>query len=420
MIAKLSSELPDLTPRQQEYGFEHCFKHYAHRTKGGRITCTECGHRWKSEHRLIEGVCGCTCPHCGKVLEILDSRKRVFNDTAYYAVITTRKGYQVFRYFMVKVFRKVGSPARYNMIEVVQKWLTPDGKSVTLARLRCCSGMYYDLWNSWSDMEIRSFQDSIAYRIDPFKTYPLRRFIPQVKRNGFQGEEYHLNIFNLIKAILSDSRNETLLKAGQVPMFKHSLRFSIDLKKYWPALKICIRNGYNILNPSMWCDYIDMLLYFGKDIHNAKYVCPENLISEHDRLAEKRFLEMERQRMERNEQKSIEEERMFKALKGRFFGLVFSDGTIDIKVLESVSDYRKEGVAMHHCVYANRYYEKEDSLIFSATTADGQRLETVEVSLDTFEVIQSRGVCNSNTEFHDQIIRLVEDNAYQIRQRMAA
>ena len=53
-------------------------------------------------------------------------------------------------------------------------------------------------------------------------------------------------------------------------------------------------------------------------------------------------------------------------------------------------------------------------------TIDGKRIETVEVSLTTLKVVQSRGLCNSNTEYHDRIIRLVEDNAGLIRQRMKA
>lgn len=49
-IAQLSKRLPKLSKAQRAYAFEHCFKHYAHRTKKGIITCLECGHQWKSEH----------------------------------------------------------------------------------------------------------------------------------------------------------------------------------------------------------------------------------------------------------------------------------------------------------------------------------------------------------------------------------
>ena len=74
---------------------------------------------------------------------------------------------------------------------------------------------------------------------------------------------------------------------------------------------------------------------------------------------------------------------------------------------------------MHHCVWSNEYYLKKDSLILSATI-DGKRIETVEVSLKTFEVVQCRGLCNENTEYHDRIIALVNKNANLIRERMKA
>ena len=44
-VVRLSSGLPELTDKQKAYAFEHCFKHHAYRTKGGTITCSECGHR---------------------------------------------------------------------------------------------------------------------------------------------------------------------------------------------------------------------------------------------------------------------------------------------------------------------------------------------------------------------------------------
>ena len=74
---------------------------------------------------------------------------------------------------------------------------------------------------------------------------------------------------------------------------------------------------------------------------------------------------------------------------------------------------------MHHCVYSNEYYLKPNSLILSATI-DGKRVETIEVSLKTLKVLQSRGVCNKNTEYHDRIIELVNKNKRLIRKRMAA
>ena len=68
-------------------------------------------------------------------------------------------------------------------------------------------------------------------------------------------------------------------------------------------------------------------------------------------------------------------------------------------------------------MFDNAYYLKENSLILSATI-EGRRIETIEVNLDTLKVVQSRGVCNKNTEYHDQIVNLVNANKRLIRQRM--
>ncbi|MFV0506160.1 MAG: PcfJ domain-containing protein, partial [Bacteroidales bacterium] len=70
-------------------------------------------------------------------------------------------------------------------------------------------------------------------------------------------------------------------------------------------------------------------------------------------------------------------------------------------------------------VFANNYHLREDSLIFSARMND-KRLETVEFSLSRMEVVQSRGLCNQNTEYHEQIIALVNQNKHLIRERLTA
>ena len=128
---------------------------------------------------------------------------------------------------------------------------------------------------------------------------------------------------------------------------------------------------------------------------------------------------MERERIEKQKHKALENEQRFQELKGKFFGIAFTDGTIQVRVLESVLDFLEEGTAMHHCVYPNEYYLKPNSLILSATI-NGKRVETIEVSLKTLKVLQSRGVCNKNTEYHDRIIELVNKNKRLIRKRMAA
>lgn len=126
-----------------------------------------------------------------------------------------------------------------------------------------------------------------------------------------------------------------------------------------------------------------------------------------------------REREERDAQrkKAMENESLFREMKGKFFGLSFTDGLIVVSVLESVDEYYKEGNALHHCVGQSEYYLKPKSLVLSARI-DNKRIETVELSLETFKVLQSRGLCNQDTEFHERIISLVQKNVRKIRQRM--
>ena len=58
-------------------------------------------------------------------------------------------------------------------------------------------------------------------------------------------------------------------------------------------------------------------------------------------------------------------------------------------------------------------------MILSATI-EGKRIETIEVSLKTLKVVQSRGVYNKNTEYHEQIINLVNQNMGMIQKCLVA
>lgn len=418
-ILELSKRLPKITEPQKRWAYKHCFDHIGKRNTKGIITCLECGHSWQGgTSPLSDAILGCKCPNCNTQLDIKTTRQRVFKEIEYFGIITTCGGFQVIRYFHINVYRKAGEQARYSYSEVVQRWLSPNGKEATIARLRGMSIMYYDLWNFGSELEIRPYHR--AHDIDPIHFYPRQRVIPEISRNGFKGNYHGMHPLELFRSILTDCKAETLLKAGQHELLKHFLRRSSrNIDTYWNSIRICIRNGYTIKDGSMWCDYIDQLNFFGKDTNSPKYVCPDNLHKQHDLYMKKKEAYVERQQLEEKRQKARENEAKFKELKAKFFGIAFTDGTIQVRVLESVNEFMEESRAMHHCVFNGKYYLKENSLILSATI-DGKRIETIEISLKTLKVVQSRGVCNKNTEYHDQIINLVNKNKRLIRKRMAA
>lgn len=417
-VARLNARLPQISEAQKRYAFRHCFEPIGRRSADGRIVCTECGQSWQGGGALSETLCGARCPHCGTELKIENTRRRVFRETAYYGIMTTCKGYQVLRFFLVKANRRVGQPAAYHIYEVVSRWIAPDGRNVTLSRSRGIAFLYYDLWIEDSPMEVRR-RNHRSYDILPACIYPRVRYIAELKRNGFTGDFHRLPPFDLFTAILSMPPYETLLKAGQIPMLRYMLQSSASISEYWDALKICLRHGYIIPDGAVWRDYIDTLRYLGKDTRNAAYVCPENLADAHDLAVAKRKARCERERLEEQRRTALAAESRYRELKAGFFGLSFTDGIISVRVLESVQEFFEEGKAMHHCVFGNEYYLKPDSLVLSATI-DGKRIETVEVALSKLNVVQSRGACNADTEYHDRIIALVNSNMPLIRKRIYA
>ena len=357
-----------------------------------------------------------TCPYCGSKLKVNDSRKRSISLKEYFIVLDTCKGFQVIRMFFASFDCKKGKTPNVSCMEVCQRWISPEGKSVAMALLRRWSFCFVDVWNFYSDMEVRPMH-RVYEMISNCLICPRKRISPQLKRNGFKRNFYKINSFDLFCAILTDSKMETLLKSGQVALLKHFINSSKKVNYFWDSIRICNRNGDIVKDASMWCDYIDMQKDFNRDTRNAHYECADKLKEKHDEFMKKTMQKRERRRLEEQKRKAEEDEKCYKDMKAKFFDLVFTDSTICLRVLQRVEEFVEEGKAMHHCVGSSSYYLKPNSLVFSATK-DGQPIETVEVSLETLHVIQSRGVCNSQTEYHDQIIELINKNIGLVQKRM--
>lgn len=416
----MSKTLPKLTKEQVEWGYENGIDHIGHRTEKGIITCTKCGYSWQGAGYLVATLTDCNCPNCNTKLKVETTKKRRFDSRYYMTVITVHEGYQVLRSVMLFCSVKVGEPPKYDYSEVMQRWIAPSGKHCTFARLRQTMGTcYYDAWIFHTPLELRTeksnpYSQCVYDRIFTGVVYPRMKLIPELKRTGYKKGLYGQKPLDLFRTLLTDSRAETLMKTGYTKLLKRIMDSGWkNIDKYWQSIRIAIRNGYKINDATLWCDYIDNLRFFGKDLYNAKYVCPTDLKAEHDRYMAKKAKADAQAKLE----KQLEKEAEFRAIKAKFFGLIFSDGRISVRVLESVQEIVAEGQAMHHCV--GSYSTKEDSLILSATI-DGKRIETVEVSISKLKVIQCRGLCNKNSEYHGQIVSLVNNNMPLIEQRLAA
>jgi hypothetical protein len=366
---------------------------------------------------LVDTLTDCYCPNCKTKLEVKTTRQRVFKDYQYFCIITSCKEFQVLRFIYIDFKAKAGEKANYFHSEVIQLWIAPNGKHATVARLRPMT-CFADTWNFSSKLEIRP--NKSYYNATPTAIYPRQKLIPEIKRSGYTGDFHNLTPFDLFRYIVTENKAETLLKTGQTRLLKYFAQStSQNINDYWTSIRICIRNEYTVTNVTEWCDYINLLRFFGKDLHNAKYVCPANLKAEHDKYVQKKRAYIELERKEEAKKRALENEILFQEMKSKFFGIEFTDGLIQIRVLESVTEIMQEGDAMHHCVFTNDYHLRPDSLILSATI-DGNRIETIEISLTKLQVLQSRGVCNKNTEYHNRIVNLVKKNIPTIRKRIAA
>jgi hypothetical protein len=160
----------------------------------------------------------------------------------------------------------------------------------------------------------------------------------------------------------------------------------------------------------MWFDYLDLLNYLHLDTHNPRYVCPVDLHAEHDRLLERKRIAEQKKREEEKRKEALKWETTYREDKQAYFGICFGNEHLTITVIQSVSDMMEEGKAMHHCVFDMEYYKRKDSLILTARGLDGERIETIELNLKTFEVVQSRGIQNKSTRYHKEILQLMRSN----------
>lgn len=414
-IVELNGRLRPLTTPQMNWALNSTINHYGYRLKSGMCTCMKCGHEWLETRNGI-----CLCPECGTRIEIKDTKERVIRDKSYFNVITTMEGYQVVRMFLMIVEMRKGMKANPAYLEIGSYWIDSNGK-ITIVGLQRTLGHYIDCFAFGSPLEIR--RDNEAFqRISDEWVYPRIKVTDTIKRNGFKDSCHHIHPVTMFQELLTNPKAETLMKANEIELLRYLCArptYKADIDTYWSTIKVANRNGYKVKDSQMWMDYIKMLERCGTDIQSPKYICPANLKEEHDRYMRKVHILEDKKKRAEDIRKAQEREASFKEQKEKFFGIRINDGEIEVKVLESVEEYRQEAESQHICLFSAAYDQRESSLILSARI-DGRIIETIEVDLRTLRVIQSRGVCNKNTDYHDRIINLINANAHLIKERITA
>ena len=424
-VVAIQSTLPRITEEQKQYALDKSFENY-YVVSRNRYICLECNHKWTPQGpSWHDQVVGQICPSCSKKLKLISYKATTYDIREYFSIVTVFKGFQLIRHFYMSKFLKKKEKPRYHMMEVCQQFIDVDGRTTTFACLSTY-GYHSNVWVFGSEIELRATRQYYAdrrYNINPTAIWPKIKVLPIFKRNGFKSSFHDIAPHGLLIKLLYDPITETLIKTRQYGLLREHDRSPNRVNRYWNSVKICMRNGYKISDAGLWLDYLETLEWFNKDVRSPIYVCPPNLREAHNKLMVRKEAVRRAEREKREKEDAELQARLLKesreryaTAKGHFFGLVISDGPITITPLESVQEFEDEGKELFHCVFINKYYNKPNSLCLSAKV-DGVRKETIEVTLDTFEIVQSRGYDNKPSEYNSRIVDVMKQNMKLIRKR---
>ncbi len=332
-------------------------------------------------------------------------------------VVQSVGSYTVFRTFMAE---KYLDDERQDIHEVYENWLHDDGKEtvISVPYRRSLWSMTWIYDGEWTVKHHNGHCGGYYVWEDVFSVehnfmYPVWRVSKMLERNGWRKKLVDKDVDPIVQMqrLLTDNDSEMLVKTGQIKLFNYLIKMGgAACTKWLPSVRICNRNGYVIDDASLWLDYIDLLTYFHLDVHSPHYVCPDDLKTEHDRLLGRKMRIIEREQRQRMIREAARYEKEYRERIARYLDLRIEDVGIMVFVIPSVAEMAEEGEAMHHCVYTNEYFRKENCLILSARDGDGNRLETVEVNTKTWKIIQSRGLLNNPSPRHADIVRIVNEN----------
>lgn len=346
-------------------------------------------------------------------------KERTYKKTMYrYFVVSSRvKDWQVCRFFQIRKQRQL-----YDVIEPVRLWFNTNGHMEVEAMNRFCMSGRIDSWIIDSELSLKqapaSYNDYTLML--PISASKVTSMLPILKRNGLKGSFHNMQPRDVIEGLLKNNIFETLWKCKQFSLlqaFAHEWNRDYNDVSKMDAVKIVLRHNYHIKDGRMWIDMVNMLERAHKDFRNPKFVCPISLKAGHDKAMDLCNKYEEKQRKIKEQKELLEDQKAVKAYEVArkcFMCMVISDGKVVIQVLPTVKDVEQEGKAMHHCVFTNKYYKRLDRLLLSAKVND-ERVETIEVDLKRYQLVQSRGVCNQNSKYHNEIVSLVNKNMNIIR-----
>lgn len=388
-FVEYSHKLPPLTESQKRYAEKHLPKMYVkYRNK---YYCYENGDMVNSTTEIPEEA---------------DYPWTVYNRCGTidykYTIVTTYNGIQCLRTILVRKKSKPNSNPTYEYYDIYHTWITEDGKKYVVAK--AFMPLKNGCFNLQADLRLRKINRMNECDYKRQYIVYISKIAGYAKKKGINPDNCRnksLTCEDLFYNVINDNISESLLK---IDMLNNT---TLNNKQYYRQFVIAHRHNYKPNDFGMWVDYIKMLEECNKDIHNPNILCPADLKNEHDKLNEKIIKFREKERRLRELKELTKNSKDYDKFIKRFKDIVISNNNIIIKPLMKVKDFYDEGMAMKHCVFTNKYYKNRNSIILSARDNNNNRIETIEYDIVNNTVIQSRGVCNQSTPFHNTILSMM-------------
>lgn len=445
-VVQLQKKVRNLTDAQKKWAIRNCFDIDCIKHKNGNCYCLSCGHEFHTDEddtllqHVLTSAPETVCPHCGAKLHITTSRKFHFSDKSCMLIISAVEEFMLVRRFEVRrhvTLKHGNSYVEHAICEIIQNWISPTGREHICARsMSVCS------WNSdfsWtSDLSlkktcVRGYDYQLwKYRISG-AVYPHKSVTGVIRRNGFDGSFHGADPADFIINLLTSPELEFILKTKQFafcPLFTYGGHGAAIVKSWKHVIKIYNRNHVKIHDVDELTDMCSMLNRLGGDTHNPKNVLfktKKQLHKAHNEVC-RRLNRREQARREREEfhrrqeqikkliQEKDKDEAAYERTHAPFIPIQFGNGIFHAHVLQNIDEFWDEGNAMHHCVFSNAYFRRKDSVVMSVTDEkSGERIETCEVSLTNFNILQCYGPHDKFTKYHNEIIAFIKANIYLLQ-----
>lgn len=207
-----------------------------------------------------------------------------------------------------------------------------------------------------------------------------------------------------VQRLFNDNRFETLRKVG-LPTDELLGWYYKELSTTWYRQTLKMAAAGKNYDIGTWIDCLKMLQAEGRDINNPAVYLPDNLDALHARLVKRRekAAEKARRRARLEEDKAYlasitrEDLEAYKNRMARFAAITLGDGTWRITTLADIEDHFKDTVALQHCLFHSRYFEKTGTLVVrvSKESNPDKTYANAEIDFHSGEIRQLYGKLNT-------------------------